>query len=97
MSSVDVLKTLQDNIATTNSELADEMAKVITKLANVNMTSAQSLNSVLSSLDLALKGSTVYTLGVSSTKSKDGTYAVIFGYVIASGYTLVSPRCTVRK
>uniref|UniRef100_A0A1I7UCH3 PLAT domain-containing protein n=1 Tax=Caenorhabditis tropicalis TaxID=1561998 RepID=A0A1I7UCH3_9PELO len=94
MSSVDVLKTLQDNIATTNSELAAEMTKVITKLANVNMTSAQSMNSVLSSLDLALKGSTVYTLGVSSKKSTDGTYAVIFGYVLASGYTLVSPRCT---
>ncbi|EGT33879.1 hypothetical protein CAEBREN_29653 [Caenorhabditis brenneri] len=94
MTSVEVLKALQDNIATTNSELAAEMTKVITKLANVNMTSAQSMNSVLSSLDLALKGSTVYTLGVSSTKSTDGTYAVIFGYVLASGYTLVSPRCT---
>uniref|UniRef100_A0A8R1HVU5 Uncharacterized protein n=1 Tax=Caenorhabditis japonica TaxID=281687 RepID=A0A8R1HVU5_CAEJA len=94
MSSIDVLTALKDNVAATNSELADEMNKVISQLAAVNMTSAESMNSVLSSLDLALKGSTVYTLGFSSTTSTDGSYSVIFGRVVTSSYTLVSPRCT---
>ncbi|CAD6198634.1 unnamed protein product [Caenorhabditis auriculariae] len=92
MSNVEVLTMLKDNIAKTNSQLADQVTKVIEQLSKVNMTSPQSMNSVLSVLDSALQGCMVYSIGVTSTGDVNGQYVVIYGSIQASGYTVVTPR-----
>ncbi|GMS95408.1 hypothetical protein PENTCL1PPCAC_17583 [Pristionchus entomophagus] len=95
LSTDQVIDLMKKYINTENDDVAKAMAILMKQLSNVSITDTATLNSILSTLDAALKGSLSYSL-VGDGKSLANVFGVIFGTIKGPKVNLMTAKCTAQ-